>query len=511
MNGDDGEQSYLVQRRLSDERHDDGVVVPSKADSSRQARAIIEDEAVDLIKQDMETNGTFIQKYKFLMIVGFWVFLTNLQGLNNPFLTKIKADQLGGDQKAGELQSIVACVGATVGMCTATVYGQLVDSWGRRPFFIIASVAIAINSALIAFLRDHIIVSIIFSAVMGLVQQSYINAAIADVYSTKMRIKAMSILISVSAFCGVLIIVTTFLTGDMCAYIAFGSSILTIGVSLWIPETLTIAQERRAEVERRLLNDSIFQRQHPDALEPSNVATSDESDGKVKCENPFAAMAHLAKSKVMLGSVTILFFYMMAQVGTGDVYMFYLAERISFTEKDNAYVIVESALIQPVVIAVLLPIAMKYVSPVMIILFSLCMLIAELVTIATLWALWPVFAIGVPLVAFTQLLVPVLTGIVQNAGNERDQGRRMTGLQAFTDFADAVGPLIFGLMFGNLDKALVFLPFVICAGLVVIPLVITLRLNKWMKEEASARVVEEPIDDSEAVTPPAPGGYDSVA
>jgi MFS family permease len=506
MNNDEGEQDYLVQRRVSDERHNDF----SKAAASRQARAVIEDEAVDLIKQDMEANGTFMQKYKFLMIVGLWVFLSNLQGLTMPFLTKIKSDQLGGDQRAGEIQSIVACVGATVGMFTATVYGQLVDTLGRRPFFILASFVVAINSAMVAFLREHIIVSIIFSAFAGLVQQSYVNASIADVYSTKMRMKAMSILIAVSSFCGVLIIITTFLDEDICAYIAFGSSIIMIIVSLFIPETLTIAQERRVEVERRLLNDSIFRRQHPDALEPSDIVASEQSEIRIKCENPFAAMTHLVKSKVMLGAVTIFFFYMMAQVGTGDVYMFYLAERINFTEQDNAYVIVESAILQPLVLMVFLPIALKYISPVMIILFSLSMLIAELVTIATLWALWPVFAIGVPLVAFTQLLQPVLTGIVQNAGNERDQGRRMTGLQAFTDFADALGPLLFGLMFGKLDKALVFLPFVVCAGLVVIPVIISLRLNKWMKDEADARVIVEEVDGQQQTAEEA-RGCESVA
>lgn len=510
MNNDEGEQDFLVQRRLSDERQNEDCASP-KADASRHARAVIEDEAVDLIKQDMEANGTFLQKYKFLMIVGLWVFLSNLQGLNTPFLTKVKSDQLGGDQRAGEIQSIVACVGASVGMFTATVYGQLVDTLGRRPFFILGSFVVAINSAMVAFLRDHIIVSIIFSAFAGLVQQSYINASIADVYSTKMRMTAMSILIAVSSFCGVLIIVTTFLDEQICSYLAFGSSVLMIIVSLFIPETLTIAQERRAEVERRLLNDSIFRRQHPDALEPSAAPTeNDQSISRIKCENPFAAMTHLVKSKVMLGAVTILFFYMMAQVGTGDVYMFYLAERISFTEKDNAYVIVESALLQPLVLMVFLPIALKFISPVMIILFSLAMLIAELVTIATLWALWPVFAIGVPLVALTLLLQPVLTGIVQNAGNERDQGRRMTGLQAFTDFADALGPLLFGLMFGKLDKALVFLPFVICAGLVVIPVIISLRLNKWMKDEADARVIEE-VDESQEEPTEGVRGYNSVA
>lgn len=436
-------------------------------------RRRMKDQAVDESKQLREAESGFFEKYRVCLIISLWSFCMSINQLSAPFLTKIKSDQLGGEQRAGEIVSIAAGTTAVVGIFTASLFGTLLDTYGRRPFFILASVLNLLVSALTTFLRDRIIVSIVVGSVAGLVQQSYLPAAIADAYSTKMRIRAVSIVIACGSLAALTMILTSFISEDACFYIAFGSTIVSLAVSLFIPETLTEALQRKRDVEQKLLlNNSIID------------APPEEQR---RCENPFAAMIHLCKSKVMLSCTAILFFYLMAQVGTGDVYMFYLAERVQFTAQDNAWVMIEAGVLQPLVLLVFVPLALKYVSPILLMLFALGMLIAELVLIATMWALWPVFALGVPIVAFTQVLQPVVLGIVQNSGDERDQGRRMSGLQAVMDLADGVGPLMFGLLFGNLKAALVFLPFVISAGLVVIPIALTFRLTRWIAEEEAKK------------------------
>lgn len=443
-------------------------------------RRIIHDEHVDSVKRRRELEATTWQRFKPCLLVGGWTFIGSISNLTSPYLTKIKSDQLGGDQRAGEINSLVACVGAVIGLFTASLFGKLVDTYGRRPFFIISATCNLIATALTVFLQERIIVSMIVGAVFGLVQSSFVYAWVADVYSTKMRTQVISILVALGSVAALLMIVTAFLPQETCMLIAFGSTVVGFLYSFLIPESLDEANRLRSEA----------------IVETSNV-TGMAAEAKHKTgvhswedvfENPFLSMKHLMKSKVMIACVAIMCFYLMAQVGTGDVYMFYLAERINFTPQDNAILIMESGVVQPIVMVLLLPFLMRFLSPVMIIILSLGMLIIELVIVATVWAIWPVYVIGVPVVAMTNMLPPVVTVLIQNAGDERDQGRRMAGLQAFADLSDALGPLLFGLIFGNVSAALVFLPFIICAALAIVPLGLTLRLTKWLNAESREKL-----------------------
>ena len=443
------------------------LVQPAADESSatRRLRAqSVVDEDIDHVKELREQNATFWQKYNGAIKVGVFAFLLSLSALTVPFLPERKKDYFGSDKKAALVQSIIDCITALLGLLLASIYGKLCDRYGRRPFFLLLSVVNSLTAASLVLFPNNILITMIVGGLASLVQQSFLFAWLADVYSSKMRMQVVAIISAVSSFSAIFMITTAFVKFHLMSYICLGASALAIAFAFFfIEETLPI--------ERRI------------KLTSSDVL-----------HNPFAAIIALAKSKVAAGLTAILFFFGVAQVGTGDIYMFYLNERIGFTAVDNAYLVCLAGIIEPFFFLVVLPRALRILSPNMMILATLCFLIIELVTIATLWAKWAAFAFGIPVVSFVNLLSPVVFGLLQNTCKASELGQRMAGVQATMDLASAIGPLFFGLLYGNLKNALMFLPFVVCAGLAIPPILIALRLTKWMAEEIGE--VAEPAGEA---------------
>lgn len=425
----------------------------SSASKRRPRSQSFIDEALDKEKEQREQNLTVRQRYKPAFIIGVFAFLVTVSQLSQPFLPERKKKYFGSDKEAAEIQSIIDCVSAFFGVLLASAYGKLSDRFGRRPFFLLFAFANFVTQATVALVPGNILVAMITNGVAKLVQQSFLFAWLADCYSSKMRMQVVAFISAVGAFSSLFMIATVFMSFQMTAYVCLGISVILMLYAFFVIEE-TLPEERRIQ------------------LTLDDVA-----------HNPFAAIVDLAKSKVAAGLTAILFLYSVAQVGTGDIYMFYLNERVGFTSSDNAYLVCGAGITEPIFYLLVLPRMLRLFSPSMIILFTLFALILELVTIVTLWAKWAAFAFGLPIVSFVNLLPPVAFGLLQNTCKASDLGQRMAGVQAALDFASAIGPLFFGLLYGNLTNTLMFLPFVICAALVVPPMFITTRLVKWMKEE----------------------------
>ena len=429
----------------------------TEGDRERSRSQIME--GLDDEMQKMESDRGCCAKWKNTILLCIWIFLmASSNVVSQPFLITIKKDYFGTDQKAAMIQSIIQCTSAFLGIFIAPSYGKLMDSWGRRPFFLITSAGNCVVLALLYAFQHKIIVYMLASGVMSLMQSSFTLAFVSDSYSSKMRMRVFGIIAAIGNL-SILIVVVAIALNDssVCMLIGLGFSVVALIYTFFVmPETLD--QSLRVPITAETLK-----------------------------ENPLKAVAHLRKSKVVLSLCAVVSCFLVAQVGTGDVYQFYLNQRLGFTPTDNAILLIEVAIVAPICLLVVLPLLLRYFSPQLTIMIALVMLIAELILIATIWAWWAIFAIVVPVAEITNILLPVVLGLLSAAGSKKDQGRRMAGFQAIMDLMDAIGPLLFGLLYGFLPPNLSFMPFAVAAAFVVPPFLLCFKLSKYLKDEADEK------------------------
>jgi MFS family permease len=452
----DSRSRRIVLVTNEEEEHTEKKSDGSSVITRQRTLSLADENAIDRQKELKEETAKFWEKYGPGVKVGIFSLLSAVSTLTQPFLPEIKKKYFGSDPKAAQMSSIILAASAVVGMFTASAYGKLSDSYGRRPFFILFALANLLTQASVAFFSDTILVSMVVGGVANLIQGSFMFAWLGDTYSSKMRMQMVAVISAVSSFSALLFITTIFVKFDLMKYICVGAAVLqVVFVYFFIDESLP-----------------------PDSRTALTAADV--------LHNPFGAMLSLAKSKVALGLTTILFFYVISQLGTGDIYMYYLNQRIGFTAVDNAYIACAAGIVEPFFFLFVLPRALRVVSPMLLMTAILCCVILELLIIATLWAKWAAFALALPMVAFVNLMTPVALGLLQNTCSASSLGQRMAGVQAVIDLGSAIGPLFFGLLYAHVNNALIFLPFVVCAVLALPPIFVSLKVNKWIKEEQEA-------------------------
>ena len=99
-------------------------------------------------------------------------------------------------------------------------------------------------------------------------------------------------------------------------------------------------------------------------------------------------------------------------------------------------------------------------------------------------------------------MCPILNTMIVNIGHERDVGKRVTAMTAVSDFCNAAGPLIFGILYGELPDALIAMPFFIFAALIMVTVVtLWFRLSGAIRDDQAKvqeEIRQEAIDRGEA-------------
>jgi len=229
------------------------------------------------------------------------------------------------------------------------------------------------------------------------------------------------------------------------------------------------------------------------------------------CGNPLTGAGVLLRSKAMTILTISVIVVVVADVGTQDVMLYYLNDRIGFNGQDNAFFFVEMALMSLIGNLAITPLMLRYVSTITVLCVAVLSNAVLLVLIATAWAPWGIFAFVAPLYGLLVMATPLLNTMITNIGHERDVGKRITAMTAVSDFCNALGPLIFGLLYGALPRELMVLPFIVFAALIVCVVALQwFRLGSAIRDD-QAKVQEELRqeavergDDPDAVTDTSP-------
>jgi hypothetical protein len=76
-------------------------------------------------------------KWKAPLLLAVFIFLSNAPSmLTSALMIKVNKDYFGSDQRAGLITSILVSFIAAINLFMVTPYGRLIDTLGRRPFFI---------------------------------------------------------------------------------------------------------------------------------------------------------------------------------------------------------------------------------------------------------------------------------------------------------------------------------------------------------------------------------------
>jgi DHA1 family tetracycline resistance protein-like MFS transporter len=407
-------------------------------------------------------------KWKAPLLLAVFIFLSNAPSmLTSALMIKVNKDYFGSDQRAGLITSILVSFIAAINLFMVTPYGRLIDTLGRRPFFIAFGVMTVVQFALLVAFQRNPVPYLIAMSVGTLIQQSYQSAFIADCVPAHERGFAFNIVQgfgSLSMFCALPIGVIN--APDWVFFVAgVVFSVLSLLFAIFcIPESLP--HERREK----------FSWRHT-------------------IENPLKGTKILLSSRGLVVITAAACLVTLADIGTLDIAMYYLNDRVGFSPQDIGIFYAEMGVLSLVSLFVLYPIARKRVSTLNMLRFSMaCNAVMDLVS-AVVWARWLVFALIAPIYAGVTLWWPLLATLVSTMGPDEDVGKRITATTALTDFCRAAGPLLFSLLYGLLPKRLENVAFFLACGLSCIATFLLWHFLDSFNcpEPDDARVVDQPV------------------
>lgn len=424
----------------------------------------------------------FWAKWKYVFII---IALSFFNGISNilvsPILPGLKRRYFGSDKDAAFYQTTMNAVSCSIGLVLCPLSGYAMDVFGRRPFFLLAASVNIVPPVLLLVFYPNPLPFMIAQAVAGLIIASFASSYIADHYeSEKSRVMAFSFAMGGAN----LSLPFAFLVFGLSDHVlVILSGVFKVGALLFtffcIEESLphlVQQQQQKKEEEQGLL-----------AAKPTSgatvpVATAHSSFDWSLIENPFKAMKSVMNSKIAVATVAVQGMCTVSQVGMGEVYFYYLNEKVGFGKSDNAIVMVEAGLLYPLVLLGLVPFLKKVLKlhSITIVMIAVVALAAEMTFMCVVSAKWQVFTFALPLASLVSMAYPALITLIADGSSGEDQGRRQAGLQALADFFGTLAPLFFGQLYSNLPSFWGFIPFAIAACLCIPTLFLTVKLRHWV-------------------------------
>jgi hypothetical protein len=220
--------------------------------------------------------------------------------------------------------------------------------------------------------------------------------------------------------------------------------------------------------------------------------------------NPVRGISILMRSRALRISVVMMALIGTAMTGFGDVWMFFLNDKLQFTRDDLTHLMMLAGVSAPVTMIVILPRAMKHFRPTTIMVAALLSTVVLVVGIALAWTKYLVFPL-VPLSAAPQVVFIIVTAVVANTGGPDLLARRLAAFTAINDLCNAVGPLVFGVAIGTLPKSLMSIPMFAAAALTLAALPLVYPLQRAVERDAAMAEAETFIADGIAVEVDASG------
>ena len=318
------------------------------------------------------------------------------QVLTAPLLPFLLTEFYGGDvQQAAETQTRFDAGRAFVAMFMVPIYGKLLDTMGRRPFFILAAFLNIIPALLLLLWPDRPLYYLASNQVALVFSGTYQVAYIADNYAERDRAKMFAISTGIAAL-GTLIVLLTLVLSHQ---VIFMLSLLF--VVLRLPVALFMVKETLPESERRKFQCSF--------LNP----------------NPMPSVRLIFSNRVMKAVSIVCCMLVTTAVGTGEISGYYLIKKVAWTEQDNYMSAAEIGLLVPVTLLIVFPLCSKYMRPTRIVFLAFCLMIAGLIVLMAITGKWMFYAIVLPLLMGMEIGVPTLIGVFANAGDQDTQGMRM--------------------------------------------------------------------------------------
>lgn len=393
-------------------------------------------------------------QWRSLVILGGFLLMGSLPSVMlQPIMPEMKKKYFGSDAKAAMFQSISDGTIALINTILCGAFAQLLDTIGRRPFFLAQAGFSLLNSILVLIFQHTPPVWMISMSFSRIVQGSFLLAWISDQYTPEQRPRAYAVNQAVGLFAvlPVLIVVASGLPHTILFAISVAVALITLIYAFFlIPESY-----------------------------PKPLRKKFNEFGITTFTNPFKTLKFLCVSRTIAAMSVILALAATAQIGTQEVTIYWVDSRVGYGPIDIAIGLAEMAILVPPGLIFILPILLRYLSPIMILMMSLTALCAAIVLIATIWAKWVMFAFVQPLLIVEVWAVPVIYSMMANSGGVADQARRMTAMQVVIDLCSAAGPLLFGIAYGELSGTMVLIPFGCCLLLCIISGFITMRLAKW--------------------------------
>ncbi|WP_440224831.1 TCR/Tet family MFS transporter [Dokdonella sp. MW10] len=408
-------------------------------------------------------------------------------GIIIPVFPHLVQAMTGGD--IGTAAKWTGIMGALFGLMQfvfSPVQGALSDRFGRRPVILASNFALGVDFVVMA-LAQTLPVLFIGRIVSGIASASFstANAYIADVTPKEKRAAAFGMM--GGAF-GIGFVIGPALGGFL--------GDVSVRLPFWVAAGLALANFAYGWF---ILPESLPRDRRSERFELRNA-------------NPLGALRMLQRHPQVLGLAVVFFLVSLAQFSLNSTFVLYADYRYGWGAKEVGFTLGLVGICSAIVQAGLVRRVVPMFGERRVMLAGLAFGIAGFSTLAFA-SVWPVFLLGIPLLALSGLGGPTAQAIVTQQVDPREQGRLQGAMTSLASLATVFGPFLFTQVFAYFigPHTGVQLPgaaFLLSAVLVATGLAIGWRATVGLRPLAATPVPSEPpLSDVAPVPPnePAPG------